>query len=251
MNTDLLELYSNYLLSSFGYTTATGLSKMTGGAVSHDKITRFLSEQELDSPKLWRLVKPLVRESEDKGSGVLIIDDTIEEKPYTDESELVCWHYDHSKRRNVKGINLLSTLYQVGDASIPVAFELVKKTEWVFNEKKKKGQRKSPQTKNELYRRMLKACIRNRIEFRYVLSDVWYASSENMRCIKEDLEKEFIMPLKSQPQGCSLARSEKARRVRASCLCRTRTGHGAGSLRRASRVLSAFGQAGLQERGRQ
>src|SRR4051812_31558470 len=138
MNTDLLELYTDYLLSSFSYTTATGLSKMTGGTVSHDKITRFLSEQEFDSPKLWRLVKPLVRESEDKDSGVLIIDDTIEEKPYTDESELVCWHYDHSKGRNVKGINLLSTLYQVGEVSIPVAFELVKKTEWVFNEKKKK-----------------------------------------------------------------------------------------------------------------
>jgi SRSO17 transposase len=197
MNTDLLELYTDYLLSSFGYTTATGLSKMTGGAVSHDKITRFLSEQELDSPELWRLVKPLVRQSEDRDSGVLIIDDTIEEKPYTDESELVCWYYDHSKGRNVKGINLLSTLYQVGDASIPVAFELVKKTEWVFNEKKKKWRRKSPQTKNELYRRMLKACIKNRIEFRYVLSDVWYASSENMRCIKEDLGKEFIMPLKA------------------------------------------------------
>jgi hypothetical protein len=197
MNKDLLELYTDYLLSSFGYTTATGLSKMTGGAVSHDKITRFLSEQELNSPKLWRLVKPLVHESENKDSGVLIIDDTIEEKPYTDESELVCWHYDHSKGRNVKGINLLSTLYQVGDASIPVAFELVKKTQWVFNEKKKKWQRKSPQTKNELYRRMLKACIKNRIEFRYVLSDVWYASSENMRCIKEDLGKEFIMPLKA------------------------------------------------------
>ncbi len=197
MNTDLLELYTDYLLSAFGYTTATGLSKMTGGAVSHDKITRFLSEQELNSPKLWRLVKPLVRESEDKDLGVLIIDDTIEEKPYTDESELVCWHYDHSKGRNLKGINLLSTLYQVGDASIPVAFELVKKTEWVFNEKKKKWQRKSPQTKNELYRRMLKGCIKNRIGFRYVLSDVWYASSENMRCIKEDLGKEFIMPLKA------------------------------------------------------
>jgi DDE superfamily endonuclease len=197
MNKDLLELYSDYLLSSFSYTTATGLSKMTGGAVSHDKITRFLSEQELKSPKLWLLVKPLVRESEDKDSGVLIIDDTIEEKPYTEESELVCWHYDHSKGRNVKGINLLTTLYQMGDISIPVTFELVKKTEWVFNEKKKKWQRKSPQTKNQLYRQMLKACIKNRIEFRYILSDVWYASSENMRCIKEDLGKEFIMPLKA------------------------------------------------------
>ncbi len=196
MNTDLLELYSDYLLSAFSHTTATGLSKMTGGTVSHDKITRFLSEKELDSRALWRLVKPLARELEGE-EGVLIIDDTIEEKPYTDESELVCWHYDHSKGRNLKGINLLSALYQVGDVSIPVAFELVKKTEWVFNEKKDRWQRKSPQTKNDLYRRMLEACAKNRIGFRYVLNDVWYASSENMRYVKEDLKKEFIMPIKT------------------------------------------------------
>jgi hypothetical protein len=197
MNMNLLELYTDYLISAFSYTTATGLSAMTGGVVSHDKITRFLAENELDSPKLWRLVKPLVRELEDEASGVLIIDDTIEEKPYTDESELVCWHYDHSKRRSVKGANLLSTLYRVGDISIPVAFELVKKTEWVFNEKKEKWQRKSPRTKNELYRQMLKACQKNQIEFRYVLNDVWYASSENMRYIKENLKKEFVMPIKA------------------------------------------------------
>jgi len=200
MNRELLELYSDYLLSAFSHTTATGLSAMTAGAVSHDRITRFLASEEFDSAALWRLVKPMVRQLEDESeqqSGVLIIDDTIEEKPYTDESELICWHYDHSQGRNVKGINLLSALYQVGAASIPVAFELVKKTEWVFNEKRGKWQRKSPLTKNELYRRMLGACMKNRIEFSYVLSDVWYASSENMRYIKQDLEKEFIMPLKA------------------------------------------------------
>src|SRR3954447_2680146 len=159
MNRDLLELYSDYLLSAFGHTTATGLSKMTGEALSHDKVTRFLSENELDSPKLWRLVKLLVRQLEDEGSsGVLIIDDIIEEKPYTDESELICWHYDHSKGCNIKGINLLSTLYQVGDASIPVAFQLVKKTQWAYDKKKGKWHRKSAKTKNELYRRMLRAC---------------------------------------------------------------------------------------------
>src|SRR5947209_20337358 len=162
MNSDLLELYFDYLLSTFSHATATGLSKLTNGEVSHDKITRFLSEKELDSPALWRSVKPLVRELEDEASGVLIIDDTIEEKPYTDESELVCWHYDHSKGRNVKGINLLSTLYQVRDLSIPVAFELVKKTGWAFNQKKRKWRRKSPLTKNEHYRRMLEACAKNR-----------------------------------------------------------------------------------------
>jgi hypothetical protein len=196
MNRDLLELfYSDYLLCAFSYTTATGLSAMTGGTVSHDKITRFLRGKELDSAALWRLVKPMVRNLEDEEEGVLIIDDTIEEKPYTDESELVCWHYDHSQGRSVKGINLLSVLYQVGEASVPVAFELVKKTEWVFDQKKGKWQRKSPTTKNEHYRKMLSACIKNRIGFGYVLNDVWYASSENMRHVKEELKKEFIMPL--------------------------------------------------------
>jgi DDE superfamily endonuclease len=211
MNKDLLELYTDYLISAFSYTTATGLSKMTDQEISHDKVTRFLSEEDLDSRVLWRLVKPLVRELEkEEGGGVLIIDDTIEEKPYTDESELICWHYDHSQGRNVKGINLLSALCRIGDVSIPVAFELVKKSEWVFNQKKGKWRRKSPQTKNELYREMLGACQKNRIEFSYVLNDVWYASSENMRYIKEDLRKEFIMPLKTN-RKVALSLEEKKR----------------------------------------
>jgi tRNA(Glu) U13 pseudouridine synthase TruD len=94
-------------------------------------------------------------------------------------------------------LNLISALYQVGEVSLPVAFELVKKSEWIFNDKRKKWQRKSPQTKNEMYRRMLSACQNNRLKFRYVLSDVWYSASENMSYIKEELQKEFIMPLKS------------------------------------------------------
>jgi hypothetical protein len=88
----------------------------------------------------------------------------------------------------------------VSEASVPVAFELVKKTEWVFDKKKEKWQRKSPTTKNEHYREMLRAWLKNRIGFRYVLNDVWYASSENMRHVKEELKKEFILPLKTNPR---------------------------------------------------
>ncbi len=204
MNRELLELYSDYLLSAFSHTTATGLSAMTAGAVSHDRVTRFLASEEFDAAALWRLVKPMVRQLEDESehnSSVLIIDDTIEEKPYTDESELICWHYDHSKGRSVKGINLISALYQVGpqagEVSVPVTFELVKKGEWVFDGKKEKWRRKSLKTKNEMYREMLSVCHNNRLKFRYVLSDVWYSASENMNHIKRELEKEFIMPLKS------------------------------------------------------
>lgn len=44
---------------------------------------------------------------------------------------------------------------------------------------------------------MLTACQGNRLGFRYVLSDVWYAASENMNHVKNKLGKEFIMPLKA------------------------------------------------------
>lgn len=34
---------------------------------------------------------------------VLRFDDSIEEKYYSDERELICWHYDHVFKRFVKG----------------------------------------------------------------------------------------------------------------------------------------------------
>ena len=51
MNKELAELYSDYLLSSFGAATATGLSDMLEGEVSHDRITRFLSKDVYDVPR--------------------------------------------------------------------------------------------------------------------------------------------------------------------------------------------------------
>ena len=81
-NSDL-ELYTDYLLSTFGAATATGLSAMVDGDVSHDRITRFLSKQEYTSRDLWLQVKAMVREVEN-AEGVLIFDDTIQEKAWTD-----------------------------------------------------------------------------------------------------------------------------------------------------------------------
>ena len=107
MDKALLDLYADYLIASFGPTTATGLSALLEGAISHDKITRFLSERPLTSADLWQIVKPLIRKVQAQ-NGVLTVDDTIQEKPYTDPSDLICWHFDHSKDRLLKGINFLS-----------------------------------------------------------------------------------------------------------------------------------------------
>lgn len=196
MTKELLDLYSDYLLSSFGATTATGLSRLLDGAVSHDQITRFLAEKVKTSRDLWRVVKPLVRQIESE-EGVIIFDDSIEEKPYTDENEIICWHYDHTQDRNVKGINFLSALYHSQGVSLPVAFHLVAKTEEYLDKKSSKMKRRSPTTKNDHYRQMLQVCVHNEIAFRYVLNDSWYAAADNMMFIRHELDRHFIMALKS------------------------------------------------------
>ena len=45
----LLDLYTDYLLSSFGQTSATGLSNMLDNAIKHDHFTRLLTESAFDS----------------------------------------------------------------------------------------------------------------------------------------------------------------------------------------------------------
>lgn len=76
MAKDYFELYTDYLISGNALATAIGLSTMTNGAVSHDQITRFLSEGEFDSRQLCKQVKPVVREVQS--------DDTVVEKRWTD-----------------------------------------------------------------------------------------------------------------------------------------------------------------------
>ncbi len=207
MDKQLLEPYTDYLISSFSYTTATGMSIITEGEISHDKISRFLRTEEMTSQKLWGLVKKTVRDIESE-DGILAIDDTLEEKPYTDENDIVCWHYDHSKGRYIKGINIISALYYSNEVNIPVGFEVVKKTEKVIDSKTQKIKRKSKKTKNEMYIELLKTCSRNNLKFKYVLNDVWYASTDNMSYIKDEIKKDFIMPLKSN-RKIALSKKDK------------------------------------------
>ncbi len=195
-NDDLLDLYSDYLISSFGQTTATGLAALLDGTVSHDRIQRFLAHEQRTSADLWCLVKPYVRTVQ-SDEGVLIIDDSIAEKPYTDENDIVCWHYDHSQDRAIKGINFLSALYHSQSVSFPVGFVIVAKTEHYTDKKDGRPKRRSPVSKNEHYQNLAQQAVTNQIPFKYVLNDVWYASAENMMFVKHTLHKEFIMPLKA------------------------------------------------------
>jgi hypothetical protein len=194
MNQEQLEFYTDYLISTFGAATATGLSEMIAGAVSHDRVTRFLSEREYTSRDLWLQVKKTVREIEEEDA-VLIFDDTIQEKPWTDESELICWHFDHCQNRTVKGMNLLNALYHSGGVSVPVDFRLIRKPLQFCDVATRQVKRASEVTKNELLQAMFLQCLHNQLKFRYVLMDSWFAAKDNFELIRAK-GKHFVAVLK-------------------------------------------------------
>ena len=84
----MIDLYSDYLLSSTGQTTAEGMSELLSGVITHDKITQFLKKQDLGSKELWLMTKSLVRQHESE-EGCLVFDDTIVEKAYMGENDLM------------------------------------------------------------------------------------------------------------------------------------------------------------------
>lgn len=204
--TPLQDLYSDYLLASFEQTTATGLSTLLEGEISHDQITRMLSAEQLSSRHLWLSVKPLVQ-AHASDDAVLIFDDSIIEKPFTDENALNCWHWDHSQSRTVKGINLLSAFYHSNlnngaePLRVPVGYELITKPIMYSELKTRKFKRKSEKTKNELMQTMIEQCIKNQLRFRYILADSWFASADNMRFIDRK-KKFFIFDMKTNRNAC-------------------------------------------------
>jgi IS4 transposase len=167
--------------------------------ISHDKITRFLSSEYFDEKALWKETKKLIRAFEEK-EACLIFDDTIIEKPYMDENEIICWHFDSKEGRKIKGINLLSAFYSCEKAGqsvrLPIGYRIIAKTEEYIDEKSGETKRRSPQTKNEMMQEMIKRQIQNDVKFRYILADSWYSSVENMRFIAKK-KKVFIFEIKS------------------------------------------------------
>ena len=116
------DLYTDYLICSSSYTTAIGMASLL--SIKYDKITRHLSKGLFDSKFLWSYCKPYIKElTQSKEMVVLSFDDSIEEKQYTDSSELVCWHYDHVFKRSVKGVNFLTALVELNGMRLPCAVE--------------------------------------------------------------------------------------------------------------------------------
>ena len=196
MSNNLLDIYTDYLISQNQYATATGLSALLEGQISHGRVSRFLNNNQFGSKDLWQYINPEIGRHEAE-EGVFIIDDSIEEKPYTDENEIVCWPFSHAKGRCVKGINLLSGMVRYGAIVFPIDYDVISKDLHFCDLKTKKEKRQSSTTKNQRFRSLIQQAITNQVKFDYILSDNWFGAKDNMEFIHYEVKKKFIMGLKS------------------------------------------------------
>jgi len=176
------DIYVDYLITQNGQSTATGCSKLINNDVKHDAFTRMLSAREYDSKFVWEENKTAIRKVQNN-DGVLILDNTICHKPYSQMNEIICYHYDHAEGRAVRGVNLLTAMVKYGDILFPIGYEIINKDQ-IGVKKNEKGQEKmhfySRYTLNELARGLVQQALHNHAKFKYILGDCWFASKENI-----------------------------------------------------------------------
>jgi len=182
------EIYINFGIASFAKIEMTKLAKITSLNFSHDIFTKMLLQDDTyNEKKLWKEVKPFLRNYENNDDGCIVIDDTILNKPHTKMSNIVCYHFDHTVGKSIKGIAMLNFHYTDSTGiSIPLGYEIISKTEQVWDRKKKKFVKKSLFTKNEIMRDKLAILHNfNQVKYRYILFDKWFTNTENLVFIDE------------------------------------------------------------------
>lgn len=137
-------------------------------APAHDAFTRLLTRLEPDPEILWQEVCPHVR----RRDGILIVDDTVLDKPYAHKMGLVGQFWSGKHNRVVRGIDLVTLAWSDGDSVYPTDYRLVDPAE------------QPKRNKNEHFREMLATAHRRGFTPRYVCFDSWYSSMENLKAVR-------------------------------------------------------------------
>lgn len=159
--------YIAYLLSAVGKSSC-----VRGGEVlqiSHDEVNRFLAGSDFKGKDLFARVKAALNLS----GGVLSVDDTVIDKPYSnpDAAELVDFFWSGLHHKSVKGINLIVLNYTdpIG-VSLPVNWRLYRK--------------RDNKTKNDYFQDMVSEVFSWGLRPTWITADSWYSSIENLKFLR-------------------------------------------------------------------
>jgi len=133
---------------------------------AHDAFTRLLHRLEPDPETLWLEAHTQV----DLLGGVLVLDDSVLDKPYAEHIDLVGRHWSGKHHTVVQGIDLVSLLWTDGDRHVPCDYR-------IYHDPKEA-------TKNDHFRAMVQAAHARGFRPRYVLFDGWYSSLDNLKLLR-------------------------------------------------------------------
>lgn len=163
--------FIDFLIATPRQATATEAQRTQPAAAAdpaaHDAYTRLLHRLEPDSEALWADARPDV----DLRSGVLVLDDSVQDKPYARKMDLVHHQWSGKHHAVVKGIGLLTLLWTDGDRHLPCDYRIYDKP----------GDGK---TKNDHFRELLTAARDRGFAPEFVLFDGWYAGLENLKHVR-------------------------------------------------------------------
>lgn len=173
------ELYCTFLRVTSQRYSALSLSEVSPIELSHDSISRWLSDAHCQPRDIWKEAKTHVLDTR----GVLIVDDTILDKSRSDKIELVRWQYSGTVHDVVRGIGMLNFLWV--DQSNEVCPMDVR-----IYEPKEDGK-----TKNDHFRELLRLAKEREVKPEAVIADSWYSGLDNLKCIR-DYGWNFVMGLR-------------------------------------------------------
>jgi hypothetical protein len=165
-----LEHYTAFLLAEPKHGGCVRLAEVSGEAFTHDAVNRFLRRECFEPRDLFEQVRSQISLE----GGTLSVDDTVLDKPYSQEgkTDLVGYFWSGKHGRAVKGINLVTLLYSDGrGVRVPVNWRAVDKAE--------------KKTKNELFREMLEEVLAWGLRPAWVSADAWYSSLENLKFLRK------------------------------------------------------------------
>jgi hypothetical protein len=179
------EDYINFVIATPKQLTATEAERVqpeSKNAPAHDAFTRLLTRLEPDAETLWQEAKTQIEFE----SGILVLDDSTLDKPYSKFNDLVYRHYSGKHKEVVSGINLISLLWTEGDRSVPTDYRLFDKDT-------------DGKTKNDHFFEMLLEAHKRGFSPRMVCFDSWYSGLENLKLVRS-LGWYFLTRLKENRQ---------------------------------------------------
>jgi hypothetical protein len=179
------EDYINFIIATPRDVTATEAERVqpeSKDAAAHDAFTRLLQRLEPDAETLWQEVQPQI----DLRSGILVLDDSTLEKPFSKFNALVYRHWSGKQKAVVSGINLITLLWTDGERCIPIDYRVFDKD-------------RDGKTKNDHFAEMLLAASERGFSPQLVCFDSWYASIENLKLVRS-LGWHFLTRLKANRQ---------------------------------------------------